>query len=152
MSQTDHVGPLLKHISKCVEQRLTEKALQLDLTSTQLFTLHFLCVNDGKEIFQKDIEDHFELSHATVSGIIARLESKGFIVSLPSEQDRRFKKLAVTTRAKECDNNMREYIMNTENELLTGFSESETELLFSFLHRIVNNIQIKDKLDEKEAD
>lgn len=137
------IGVLLKHISRVVEMKLSRKAEQLGLTSTQLFTLHYLCKIKEKTICQRDIEEKFDLSHSTVSGIIARLEAKKFIICSNYSKDKRFKNISVTEKAIECDEEMHKYIINTETELFEGFSDSEKEIFISLLHRIIENLKLE---------
>lgn len=141
--QTEPIGALMRHISRGVEAKLAKKAQQLELTPTQLFTLHYLCKKNDENICQRDIEEKFDLSHATVSGIISRLEAKGFIVCSSSKNDKRIKSITLTDKAIKCDEEMHLYIRNTENELLEGFSDEEKSILSSYIYRIINNLKIE---------
>ena len=98
--------------------------------------------NRFREIYQRDVEDHFELSHATVSGLIARLEAKGFLVSIPGERDKRYKRLCATEKALCCDQQMGKNIEQTEQLILRGFSAEETQQLHQYLERISCNLGI----------
>lgn len=143
MIKNEPVGSLLRHISRGVEANLNKKAQQLDLTPTQLFTLHYLCENRDRKIVQRDIENKFDLSHATVSGIISRLEAKGFILCISSDDDRRYKTITVTEKAVTCDEDMHNFIMNTESELLNGFSAEEKIRFIDYIMRVIDNLKIE---------
>ena len=108
-----------------------------------MFILHFLSRHAQSEIYQKDLEDALELSHATVAGIISRLESKEFVKLVPSERDKRCKQIVATEKAKELDAETGRVIREAEQKLLTGFSEKETEQLRSYLKRILFNLGIE---------
>lgn len=136
------VGALMGITTRCVEQRLNEKALSLGLTAAQMHMLHMICENDGK-LHPKEIERHFDLTHATVSGILSRLESKGFLTMKPDPADGRAKCLFATARAKESTEAMGRYIRECEASMLQGFSEEETRLLRSYLTRILDNLDVK---------
>lgn len=138
-----HLGPLIKLLNKEFEQLHSEKAQSMELTPVQLFVLHYLSVRQGDSVCQRDIEKQFELSHATVSGIISRLESKGFITCNFADGDRRFKNISVTEKAKCCENEMKKSIDHYEAQLVKGFTDEEKTQLFGFIVRMLENVDIK---------
>ena len=142
VSENLHMGPLIKLLNKEFEQLHSERAKGMGLTPAQLFVLHYISVHQGKSICHRDIEKKFELSHATVSGIIARLEAKGFIQCFYSEDDRRYKNILLTEKAKCCENEMKKHIDHYENQLMEGFSEEEKRLLHSFVMIMIHNVNV----------
>ncbi len=142
MSEAKHTGPLFRIIHTAIDQQINASVLDMELTSAQLFVLHYIIRNAEREIYQRDVEDHFELSHATVSGLIARLEAKGFLVSIPGERDKRYKRLCATEKALCCDQQMGKNIEQTEQLILRGFSAEETQQLHQYLERISCNLGI----------
>lgn len=137
-----HIGPMIKVLNKGFEQLHTEKATALGLTPAQLFVLHYISVHQGESICHRDIEKQFELSHATVSGIISRLEAKGFINCFPDAEDRRYRNIRVTDKAKCCENEMKKHIDHYEQQLVDGFTEEEKKLLTDFIGRMLANVDI----------
>lgn len=142
MSDNLHMGPLIKLLNKEFEQLHSQKAKGMGLTPAQLFVLHYISVHHGEKICHRDIEKQFELSHATVSGIISRLEAKGFIQCFYSENDRRFKNIILTDKAKCCENEMKKHIEHYEMQLVRGFSEEEKLLLHGFILRLLHNVNV----------
>ena len=53
--------------------------------------------NGVEEVNQKDLEHIEQVTHPTMTGIIKRLETKGFLICAPSENDRRYKKISSYT-------------------------------------------------------
>lgn len=153
MSEILHTGPLIKLLNKEFEQLHAEKAKSMGLTPAQLFVLHYIAMHQGENICHRDIENQFELSHATVSGIISRLEAKGFIQCFSAENDRRFKNIIITDKAKCCENEMKKHIEHYEAQLVKGFSEEEKLLLHGFIVRLLQNVNVnlpKIKSEEEE--
>lgn len=143
MPEKLHMGPLIKLLNKEFEQLHSEKARSMGLTPSQLFVLHYISRHQGENICHRDIEKQFELSHATVSGIISRLEAKGFISCFADENDRRYRNILITEKARCCENEMKQHIDLYEQQLTEGFTEEEKLLLHSFILRLLNNIGIK---------
>ena len=77
---SQNLGPRLRHLSNRITQYMDQQFLALDLTSTQSFILHHLVLHEGEQIYPKDIEKRFHLTHPTVSGVLQRLEAKDFVV------------------------------------------------------------------------
>lgn len=153
MSENLHMGPLIKLLNKEFEQLHSKKAKAMGLTPAQLFVLHYISVRQGENICHRDIEKQFELSHATVSGIISRLESKGFIRCFSSENDRRFRNIILTDKAKCCENEMKKNIEHYEMQLVEGFSEEEKLLLHGFILRLLQNVNVKlPKIESEEEE
>ena len=70
---SQNLGPRLRHLSNRITQYMDQQFLALDLTSTQSFILHHLVLHEGEQIYPKDIEKRFHLTHPTVSGVLQRL-------------------------------------------------------------------------------
>ncbi len=143
MPEKLHMGPLIRLLNKEFEQLHSEKAESLGLTPSQLFVLHYVAMHQGENICHRDIENQFELSHATVSGIISRLEAKGFINCHADENDRRYRNILITEKARCCEDEMKKHIDQYEQQLVKGFSDEEKVLLHGFIVRLLENIGIK---------
>ena len=143
MAEIHHIGPLIKLLNKEFEQLHTEKANSMGLTPAQLFVLHYIAKHQGENICHRDIEKQFELTHATFSGIISRLEAKGFINCYADENDRRYRNIVITDKAKCVEDEMKRHIELYEAQLVEGFSDEEKRLLISFIVRLLQNVNIK---------
>ncbi|MBR3597064.1 MAG: MarR family transcriptional regulator [Clostridia bacterium] len=140
MQDKKHLGPLIKLLNKEFEQLHAEKAKSMGLTPAQLFVMHYIAMHQGQSICQRDIEKQFDLSHPTVSGIISRLQAKGFIDCCSDMNDRRFKSIVITDKAKSCEEEMKMHIEEYERQLVKGFSPEEKEQLIDFIRRLLVNI------------
>lgn len=150
---SNNIGSLVRVVHKEFEKLHREKALSMGLTSPQLFALNYLLKHQDQEICQRDIEHNFDLSHATVSGLISRLVNKGFVECEISAVDKRYKRIIITEKAKQCDTEMRLYIQNYEDQLTKGFSEDEKKLLRNFLLRMLENMNediLKETMKEND--
>ena len=143
MTENLHIGPLIKLLNKEFERLHTEKAASMELTPAQLFVLHYIARHQEENICHKDIEKQFELTHATVSGIISRLEAKGFIICRADECDRRYRNIVITEKAKCCEDEIKTHIDMYESQLVSGFSQEEKKLLIDFILRLLANVDVK---------
>lgn len=88
----------------------------------------------------KDLEEAFHLSHPTVSGLLSRLEKKGFIEFREDPADRRFKRIYMLVKGNECEETMHRTILETEAKLVQGFTDEEKELFAQLLRRAIHNM------------
>ena len=94
----------------------------------------------GEVVYPKDIEQRFHLTHPTVSGLLARLEAKGFIVCTPDPDDRRCKRVSATEKAEQCHLRIRDTFHALEQETLQNFSPEEVQTLLRLLDRAIENL------------
>jgi MarR family multiple gene transcriptional regulator MgrA len=111
----------------------------MDLTSSQGHIMGFLA-HQKTAPCPKDVEEAFHLSHPTVSGLLARLEKKGFIELRTDPVDRRCKRIYVLEKGKQCQQSMRNTIEAIESRMVSDFSEEEQMLFAGFLERAITNM------------
>jgi DNA-binding MarR family transcriptional regulator len=122
-----------------MEQSVGEALAQMELTASQGHIMGFLC-RQSTPPCARDIEAFFRLSHPTVSGILTRLEKKGFIVLRPDQADRRCKRIHVLPKGIECHQRIVDTIHQNELRITAGFSEEERLQFSAFLDRAVKNL------------
>lgn len=147
MEEQRYLGPRLKHMNQLIKSNMDKTFTSLDLTAIQSFILHYMSTCEEAAVYPKDIEKRFNLTHPTVSGILQRMEAKGFIACTPDAADRRCKRLSVTEKARQCQREVCSAICKIESAMLDGFSEEEQSLYLSFIARTIRNLE---KNDEKE--
>lgn len=137
----EQVGFYVKRISESVDRIVNADLRRFGLTVTQGRILGFLHKRQGKTVTQKDIEQYMGVSHATVSGVIRRLERNGFILVETDENDRRAKKLSVTEKELEVYERAQKTREKLEKKMCFGMSDTEKKEFLLTLKRIYANIQ-----------
>lgn len=94
----------------------------------------------GKDVYQKDIEDHFYITRSTVSNVLSLMERKGLIERKAVEQDARLKKIVLTNKAEKIENLMKDDLEMMEQTLTTGFTDEELSTLYMYIQRMKDNI------------
>lgn len=118
---------------------MTNALAQMDLTAAQGHIMGFLARRKEPPC-SRDIEEEFHLSHPTVSGLLSRLEKKGFIAFRPDEKDRRCKRIYVLPKGRASQELMHHTILSNEERIVQGFSEEEKTLFIQFLCRAIANM------------
>ena len=95
----------------------------------------------------RDVEEVFQLSHPTVSGLLSRLEKKQFLELRTDKADRRVKRIYILPKGRDFLDRIRQVIDANEERLIRGFSEEEAARFASYLNRAIQNM--KQDLDLK---
>lgn len=142
MEQEMRIGILLKMINNIYERNFNSKIAEINLTTAQCDLLGFLHENEGKEVNPIDIEKRFNLKRPTVTGLLKRLEEKGFIRLVPSIKDNRYKQIILTDKAQGHHQEMLTGLKEMENQLYEGISEEEKQELIGILNKMLKNMSL----------
>ena len=134
-------GHLIRILHCATDQKINNALASMELTAAQGPILGFLERSD-RPLCPRDIEEEFHLSHPTVSGLLARLEKKGFIEFRPDPEDRRCKRIYLLDKGRQCNELMYQVIKNNENQMVRDFTEEEKELFGQLLRRAIGNMGI----------
>jgi len=134
------IGFYLKRLSDKLKSRADNSFQKHDLTLAQVKVLGFISRNGGY-VTQKSIEDHLQVSHPTVVGIVKRLEGKDFLKCTVDQNDKRNKIVSLTEKAVLLGDILKKERAETDGILLAGFSESEQQVLHNFLSRMLENVE-----------
>ena len=132
-------GLLFRSLDCALRQSMDLALSDMDLTFAQGHIMGFLAQCAAPPC-AKDIEDRFQLSHPTVSGLLARLEKKEFIAQRPDPQDRRRKLIYILPKGQRCNETMHAVIQRGDKKLLEGFSQEEADRFRQYLLRALHNV------------
>ncbi len=112
-----------------------------EVTGNNAFIIGYLADHREQDVFQKDLEEVFSVRRSTMSGIIFRMEQKGFLVRVPVDHDARLKKLILTEKGEEVHTLMEKNIAAAEQKLTQDFSEEEKQTLLHLLQKLRANLE-----------
>ena len=134
-----HYGHRLRILHWCTDQIMTNTLAQMDLTASQGRVLGYLA-HCTQPPCSRDIETEFQLSHPTVSGILSRMEKKGFLELRADPRDRRCKRICLLPKGEACTARMEQVIREIEQRIVRDFSEAEQRQFACFLERAILNM------------
>ena len=138
---TTPYGYFIRVLEKGTQQAMNNALASMDLTAAQGHVMGFI-THRSEPPCPKDIEEKFQLSHPTVSGILSRLEQKGFIEMRPDTHDRRCKRIYVLPKGMELDETMHQTIRATEEKMVKDFTEEEKTQFEVLLKRAIHNLDV----------
>ena len=115
------------------------------ITKAQGGIIHFLSVNRGRDVFQRDIEEEFKIRRSSVSVLLSSMESAGYIERRSVEHDARLKKIVLTEKAVAVDKKIREMFDGYDAELAKNISDKELEVFYGVIDKIKTNIEEKER-------
>ena len=137
------MNPLYGHSIRMLywanDQAMTATLATMDLTASQGRILAFIA-HSPQPPCPRDMEEAFRLTHPTVSGLLARLEKKGFIRISPDPADRRCKRVSLDAKGLECLAKMEATIAGNEAKLVQDFTPEEKQQFADFLTRAITNL------------
>ena len=89
MQERMPIGFAFKQINNVYEKELSSRLRKLGITASQCAVLDYLFVSSKDEVTQRDIEKALSLKNPTVTGLLKRLDEKGFILIVPSNKDKK---------------------------------------------------------------
>ena len=136
------IGKILKIVNNYMDKDINNCLSDYNITRSQMGILIYIQVAECKNIEanQVDIEKEFNLKNPTVTGLINRLEEKGYIKRVRSDKDKRYNKLELTESGREILNKGKRKAQENEEKLLKILTDDEIKELKRILTKIVNNI------------
>lgn len=109
------------------------------LTLSQMRVMASLLPHAKDGLTQRELEAMHTVSHATVAGIVKRLEGKGLIKSETDEKDRRFKRVFPTELAEKQHSLIEEKKQLIGREITKGMTHAQKEQLNELLYKAYEN-------------
>ena len=95
-----------------------------DLTTMQKHVLKFILLETmHRDLYQKDIEEEFQIRKPTVTGILKLMEKNGYIYRESAKQDARLKQIIPTEKAEKIRPAILKSIEEGEAKMLRGIPE-----------------------------
>lgn len=136
----NQIGFTVKQINNIYEKELNERLKKLGITSSQCAVLDYLFHTNKEEVNQRDVEKNLSLKNPTVTGILKRMEEKGFILSVPNAADKRKKNIYLTEKSYDIQRKMDADRRKLDKRLTIGLTKKEVDALSRGLEKVLYNI------------
>ena len=149
-----HTGRLVRMLNHQLKRnQKPEEALEDDeLTPMQRHILNYILLETlHRDIYQKNLEEEFQVRKSTVSGILKLIEKNGFIYRESVKEDARLKRILPTKKAEALSPSILEHIHETEIRMTEGVSEQDLFLCKKVLYQMCQNLAEKNR-ENKEVD
>lgn len=134
-------GAMIKRLAEITDRNANNELSKSDVTFSQLRILIMLHESIYDSLSLKEIERYFDLTQATVAGIIVRLERKNFLEGFTDPADRRIKRVRITQQGRKLCDDTKLFMDGCEERLLRCLDEEERLKLQEYLSRICRDMQ-----------
>lgn len=124
-----------------LESKRIEK--EYNISIPQLLCLNFLNDKDTFQASHKEIKDFLRLNASTVTGIISRLEKKGFVARLPKKGDKRVGMISITAKGAQLIKDTPEPLHEQLSYKLKQLTPAELENIVDSFDVIINFLDIE---------
>lgn len=142
MENSPNLGRLIGYCSRLGMQYLDMRLRRsrYNVTPVQSHTLLYLtCCQEA--VTQRKLEGELRLRPSTVTGIIDRLEEKGYVVRRPSPQDARCRLISATEAGRRMADTFRSALDDADKAFQADLSEAEQNQVQVLLGRIIANLE-----------
>ncbi len=133
------VGRLLSRACELKHRRMHALLDELGLYCGQPFVLHALWNQDG--MTQSELSERLKRSPSTITKTVQRMERAGFVERRPDDNDERISRVYLTDAGRDIRPAVENAWRTLDQQLFSGFSADELELLLDLLHRFCQNIE-----------
>ena len=134
--------------SKYVHQKIgciiNSELAHNDITAAQSHVLMFIMCHEPP-VYPSDIQREMHISGATVSGLVKKLRSKGYLTMEGCDTDERRRGLIATEKAAMHKAEIENCMGSIEDKAFKGFEEDELETLNKLLSRMAENLKDAEK-------
>lgn len=135
-------GMIINKISHRLRRRSQAVQESIGISEVQGRILNYILAEGSRRnVYQKDIEEEFDLRAPTASSILRSLEKQEMISRVPDETDGRLKKLIFTEKADKIRLALEEEIVETERRLLDGITDEEQKMFLRLAEKMFHNLE-----------
>ncbi len=124
----------LNKVTRKIHRYYESQLAQFNITPVQFYVLSALWDND--KIKFKDLSLILDMDGSTLTGILDRMEKRGFIERRADPEDRRSVLVFLTDKSKEIGKEMILNAQGLDQELRGNISEDEFKLLLKLLDQL----------------
>ena len=141
MSEKRQIGRGINILSHKIKRRIGKVALEYGISSMQAKILMFVFQQSSKrDIFQKDIEEEFDIRRSSVTSVLTLMEKNELIKRVSVREDARLKRLILTDKGTDIYKSIFKEIEAIESIISESLSAEEFDLLWGLIQRLIKKV------------
>jgi DNA-binding MarR family transcriptional regulator len=141
MDKEEFIGRKINIFTNRVNRKINKEVAKYGITGIQGMILGFVHHKSQKrDIFQKDIEEVFDVRRSSVTSVLQLMEKNGYIERVSVCEDARLKKITLTEKGIEVQRKVHDSIVKIEKYLRDELSDDEMYILIHLLDRLSKKI------------
>lgn len=147
-----HLGHKIKLIDRQFRSRMDKNLENLGITTAQMNVLCYMEHHAGRNVTQKQLSEAFNVKHSTMAGILQRMVEKDLLEIRPNPDNKKFKNIFLTEKAKSLQDKASAYREYTESVVTKDFTPDEKEYFEKTLFKVFHNLLNDSSLSPEEKD
>ena len=141
MDELKHIGREVNILSHKIKRRIDNVASAYGITAGQAKIIRYIYAKSfNTDVFQKDIEEEFDIRRSSVSSVLNLMEKNDLIKRIAVKEDARLRKIILTDKAIELHKSIYSEIEKVESVFSEELSSEELELFSSMIKRLIKKI------------
>ena len=135
----ENVAQSIKILSELIEKKANSELAAHNITLGQSRIL-ILLLKSPRQISLKELEKLFNVSQATMQGVIARMEKKGYLCTVYMSGDKKTKYAVLTDYGRELAEKLYRVIGDTNSWIVQSLTEAEQKEFMRMIDKIHNSV------------
>ncbi len=143
LKEEEYVGYQIKILDRLFHREIENsmRGLQIEgMTCMNGWILGYLAKHGEKSIFQKDLEQQFQVGRSSMSTTLKLMEEKGYIIRQPVPGDARLKRVLLTEKGRSFVHDVELNRHSIEEKITRGISEEELKEFFRVARKMCANL------------
>lgn len=142
MENSKDAGRMIGIISNQIKRQFDDTTSRGTLTGMQERFLHFILAHSSEQdVFQKDLEEEFNLRRSTATGILQLMEKNNLLYRESVDYDARLKKIVVTEKGAQMKKKVVESIRILEEKIKYGIADGDMDTFFRVMQQMSKNLE-----------
>lgn len=142
MNNSLKAGKLINILSNQIKRQFGKRFWQCGITGVQGGVLHYILIESvNRDIFQKDIEEAFQIRRSTATNILQLMEKNNFIKRENVPYDKRLKKIVLTEKAMELQELVIQDTKDLDEQLEKGITKEEMDQFLKVIQKMLKNME-----------
>lgn len=136
-----YIGQKIVHLFRQIDRKIGKSVAQYGITGIQAKIINFLFIESSKrDIFQKDIEERFNIRRSSVTSVLNLMEKNGYIERVCDSSDARYKKIILKEKGLELSSIVTQLIEEVENSLSEALTDEEHDIFINLINKLSKEI------------
>lgn len=132
---------LIRQMEVSLEQLGKMHLNALDISPAQSFALEYLLTHQNETVYSTDLHEQFGFSKASISAALKELKNKGYLEMVTNPSDTRKKRLLLTPRAYEIEQEINAILVRQQDTICRGISPAQQQRMEKGLNTMLCNIK-----------
>ncbi len=138
----NEIGFLIRRLGNEIRKRkrINEIFGGNSLTMLQCWVLGYLINNTDRDVYQRELETNLNIGKSTLTEVLHLMEKNDLVRRKQVKEDKRLKKIVLTEKSMQINEEISRNIAETESRLREGISDEDIEIFKRTIKKMISNI------------